>query len=386
MLLLEGQRFAEAGREAVKCCLVVVEGLQSLDARLARVGERALGVEHVEVREGAAIVAFLSERECAFSLRDDVLFSRLHRRRVGCDRAFECCVFARQRPPPCLKFKLRTALFGSRAGNRALIAVEHAKRDRHSRNERAFTGLVFKEQIRAGNLRDRYDVIILPTQGRSTKDIVFDIPVKGKPLPYTKTDRYRFLGDYGASEDVRGGMGLEGVVELRKFVEAGGTLITTGDASAVPVEFGLIDDIVSTRAPGDFYAPGPIVKAKVLQPKNPVFYGYDEAEMPVRWASNTLYGVPERLKGRVMMEFPGGKEGVLSGFMRGADGVKDRAAILNIPQGEGRILMFATNPVWRWQNLGEFRMLYNALINWKQLGITDVAPPVPAPIAAVSAE
>ncbi|MBW7946690.1 MAG: hypothetical protein H3C60_09700, partial [Sphingomonadaceae bacterium] len=271
----------------------------------------------------------------------------------------------------------RTALFSTWGSSEKVGWVRYAF-DRH---EIAYD-LVFKEQVRAGNLRDRYDVIILPTQGRSTRDIVFDIPIKGKPLPYTKTDRYRFLGDYGASEDVRGGMGLEGMVELRKFVEAGGTLITTGDASAVPVEFGLVNDIVSTRTTGDFYAPGPIVKAKVLQPKNPVFYGYDETEMPVRWASNALFGVPERLKGRVMMEFPGGKEGVLSGFMRGAEQVKDRAAILNVPQGEGRILMFATNPVWRWQNLGEFRMLYNALINWKQLGLTDVDPPVPAPIAA----
>lgn len=271
----------------------------------------------------------------------------------------------------------RTALFSTWGSSEKVGWVRYAF-DRH---EIAYD-LVFKEQVRAGNLRDRYDVIILPTQGRSTRDIVFDIPVKGKPLPYTKTDRYRFLGDYGASEDVRGGMGLEGMVELRRFVEAGGTLITTGDASAVPVEFGLVNDIVSTRTTGDFYAPGPIVKAKVLQPKNPVFYGYDETEMPVRWASNALFGVPERLRGRVMMEFPGGKEGVLSGFMRGAEQVKDRAAILNVPQGEGRILMFATNPVWRWQNLGEFRMLYNALINWKQLGLTDVDPPVPAPIAA----
>jgi len=60
--------------------------------------------------------------------------------------------------------------------------------------------------------------------------------------------------------------------------------------------------------------------------------------------------------------------------------VKDRPAIVNVPQGQGRILMFATNPIWRWQNLGEFRMLYNAVINWKQLGITDVPPPEPAPI------
>lgn len=269
----------------------------------------------------------------------------------------------------------RTALFSTWGSSEKVGWVRYAF-DQHE----VPYDLIYKEQVRAGSLRDKYDVIILPTQGRSTKDIVFDIPVKGKPLPYTKTERFRFLGDYGSSEDVRGGMGLEGLVELRKFVEEGGTLITTADASAVPVEFGLVNDITATRTTGDFYAPGPIVTAKVLQPKNPVFYGYDKSTLPVRWATNSLFGVPDRLKGRVMMEFPGEKAGVLSGFMRGADQVKDRAAILNIPQGNGRILMFATNPVWRWQNLGEFRMLYNALINWKQLGLTDVEPPAPAPI------
>jgi len=242
--------------------------------------------------------------------------------------------------------------------------------------------LIFKEQVRAGNLRDKYDVIILPTQGRSTKDIVFDMPVKGKPLPYTKTDKFRYSGDYGSSDDVRGGMGLEGMVELRKFVEQGGTLITTGDASAVPIEFGLLDDISVSRPAGNFYAPGPIVSAKVLRPANPVFYGYDKTAMPVRWASNALLGVPVRLKDQVLMQFPGGKDGVMSGFMRGAEQVKDRPAIVNVPKGDGRILMFATNPIWRWQNLGEFRMLYNAVINWKQLGLTDVPPPGPAPVTA----
>ena len=63
------------------------------------------------------------------------------------------------------------------------------------------------------------------------------------------------------------------MVVLRKVVEQGGTLITTGDASAVPVEFGLVDDITVTRTSGNFYAPGPIVTAKVLRPANPIFYG-----------------------------------------------------------------------------------------------------------------
>ncbi|WP_232494465.1 M14 family zinc carboxypeptidase [Novosphingobium kaempferiae] len=244
--------------------------------------------------------------------------------------------------------------------------------------------LIYKERVRQGNLRADFDVIILPNQGKSARDIVFDLPMKGKPLPYTKTEKYRFSGDFGSTEDIRGGMGLEGLMALRKFVEEGGTLITTGNASAVPVQFGLVDDITTSAPPKDFYAPGPIVSAKVLKPESPIFYGYQgdmtDAKMPVRWADNTLYALPDRLKGQVLMQFPGGKAGVMSGFMREAEAVKDRAAIINVPQGNGRILMFATNPIWRWQNFGEFRMLYNAMLNWKQLGVTDAPPSAPPPV------
>ncbi len=229
--------------------------------------------------------------------------------------------------------------------------------------------LIFKEQVRAGKLRAKYDVIIVPSQGRSAKDVVYDIPVYGAPLPYTKTARYKFLGDYGSSPDIRGGMGLAGLEELRKFVSDGGTLITLGESSAVPAEFGLTPDIDIKRPSKAFYAPGPIVATNVLKPANPIFYGYTDHALSVRWASNALLFVPLRDKQNVLMEFPGGEKSVLSGFMNGADEIKDRPAIVLTPVDSGQVLMFATNPIYRWQNFGEFRMLYNALFNYKNLRI-----------------
>ena len=238
--------------------------------------------------------------------------------------------------------------------------------------------LIFKEQVRAGNLRAKYDVIIVPSQGRSAKDLVYDIPVYGRPLPYTKTAQYKFLGDYGSSVDIRGGMGLAGLEQLRKFVSDGGTLITLGQSSAVPAEFGLTPDIEVNRPSAAFYAPGPIVSAKVLKPANPIFYGYTDHTLSVRWASTALLFVPLRDRKSVLMEFPGGEKSVLSGFMNGADEIKDRPAIVLSPVDSGQVLMFATNPIYRWQNFGEFRMLYNALYNYKNLRIGLDEPSVPA--------
>jgi hypothetical protein len=65
-----------------------------------------------------------------------------------------------------------------------------------------------------------------------------------------------------------------------------------------------------------------------------------------------------------LMEFPGGDRNVLSGLMKGAGEIMKRPAIVDVPVGQGRVLMFATNPCYRWQNLGEFRMLFNALLNF----------------------
>jgi hypothetical protein len=192
---------------------------------------------------------------------------------------------------------------------------------------------------------------------------------------------------YGESEDIRGGMGTEGLSELRKFVEQGGTLITTGNASEVPAAFGLVDDVTAAPAPGDSYAPGPIVKAKFLQPLSPIFYGYNTADtVTVRWATNTLLNVRPAMKGKVLMEFPGGKSSVLSGFMRNAEQIQNQPAIINSELGQGRVLMFATNPIWRWQTLGEYRMLYNAMLNYKSLGgETGRSPVKPATAPAPDA-
>ena len=146
--------------------------------------------------------------------------------------------------------------------------------------------LIFKDEVKKGGLRARYDVIVMPSQGRSSKGLVFDIPMHGKPLPYEKTAQFKFLGDYGSSPDIRGGMGLEGLDELRKFVEQGGVLITLGDSSAMPADFDLAPDVETGRPGSDFYAPGPIVNAKVMKTGNPIFYGYEDAVIPVRWATS----------------------------------------------------------------------------------------------------
>jgi len=238
--------------------------------------------------------------------------------------------------------------------------------------------LIFKERVLQGDLAKDYDLILIPNQVRSAKALVTGIPKTDKPLSYEKSDKFKYLGDYGSSPDITGGMGAAGVVEFQKFVEAGGTLVTLGTSSLFPPEFGLTPTIDTTTPAGKFYAPGPIVNADITRPEDPIFYGYTDKTIPVRYANGPLFRMSAEMdRNDVLMRFPGGEKSVLSGLFNGADDIKERAAIVIAPEGKGEVVMFATNPVWRWQNMGEYRMMFNTLMNYKQLAPGPL-PPEPA--------
>ncbi|MDQ3171540.1 MAG: hypothetical protein M3Q55_15505, partial [Acidobacteriota bacterium] len=106
----------------------------------------------------------------------------------------------------------------------------------------------------------------------------------------------------------------------------------------------------------------------------PIFYGYTEKVLPTKYTNGPLLTMQgEGTEGNVLLRYPGGDASVLSGLMRGANEVSNRAAIVDVPNGQGRVIVYATNPVYRWQNHGEFNMLFNALINWN-----DIKLPPPA--------
>ncbi len=225
--------------------------------------------------------------------------------------------------------------------------------------------LIFKEQVKAGGLRAKYDVIVVPSQGRTGKGLVFDIAPGPKPLAYKKTDRFRHLGMYGESDDITGGMGLAGAAELQRFVEDGGVLVTMGAASFFPAEYGLARRVDAARPSAQFYAPGPIVEAEVVKPSHPMFYGYAGKTMPVRYANGPILRLPEQdREAQVLFRFTGGDRGVLSGLMRNPNEIRQVPAVLDVPAGRGRVVIFATNPCFRYQNLGEFNLLFNTLMHY----------------------
>ncbi|HYL76438.1 MAG TPA: M14 family zinc carboxypeptidase [Bryobacteraceae bacterium] len=137
------------------------------------------------------------------------------------------------------------------------------------------------QKLREGNLRAKYDVIIFPHVGGSSQSHLNGIPKNGPdPIPYKKTDLTPNLGVNDSSDDIRGGMGIEGLSELAKFVQEGGTLITDGSSSAFLADYGLAGS-VTVEHPAQLFARGSILRGMISDAKSPIAYGYDGKDLPV---------------------------------------------------------------------------------------------------------
>jgi hypothetical protein len=137
------------------------------------------------------------------------------------------------------------------------------------------------QKLRDGNLRAKYDVIIFPHVGGTAQSQVAGTPKTGSlPLPYKKTEATPNLGYMDQSDDIRGGMGIEGLMNLYKFVEEGGTLITEGSTSTIFPEYNLTPGI-TIETPPELFARGTILRGIISDKKSPLVYGYEGTQLPV---------------------------------------------------------------------------------------------------------
>ena len=234
--------------------------------------------------------------------------------------------------------------------------------------------LIFKEQVKAGNLRAKYDVILMAEQNLG-RQATLAAPA-AKPQPYQKSDKYKFLGMYGETADMSGGLGQDGVDQIAAFLDAGGTLIAVGEAARLPIEFGFARTVDKVTVPG-LTSQRPLVQAEIVKPEHPVFYGYGDKKMPVKYVGGTPFKVGVADESNVLARYVGGDAAVLSGLMVGADSLKNRPFAVDVPmayKGHGRVIMFSNNPIYRWQNHGEFNMIFNSVINWND--VPEVKPAI----------
>jgi hypothetical protein len=139
-----------------------------------------------------------------------------------------------------------------------------------------------------GDLRARYDVIVYPHVGGSAEAHLNGVTAEGDlPLPYRRTEATPNLGGLDESDDIRGGMGFEGLMALSQFVKQGGTLLVEGSTSAIFPEYGVTPGI-SVEEPANLIAPGSVHRGVIVDRSSPIAYGYEGVQLPVFFRNDVV--------------------------------------------------------------------------------------------------
>ncbi|HJT67406.1 MAG TPA: M14 metallopeptidase family protein [Pyrinomonadaceae bacterium] len=203
--------------------------------------------------------------------------------------------------------------------------------------------------LRAGNLIEKFDTIVLPDQA-----------------PRTILNGYR-LGSMPPL--LTGGIGTEGVKALREFVTAGGTLVLLNRACDFAIEhFGLpVRDVVAGLPKTEFYVPGSILRIE-LNMSHPIARGMPYQTLA--WAEDSpVFEVVYRdmvtevpaSDVTVIASYPRTASPLLSGWLLGANRMRNKAALLEVKFGKGQLVLFGFRPQYRAQSLATYPLFFNAL-------------------------
>ena len=107
------------------------------------------------------------------------------------------------------------------------------------------------------DLKSKFDVIIFPPVTTSLPTLINGVRKRllddgsdfGGPVPFKSTELTPNLGGVDESDDIRGGLGFDGLAHLKTFVEKGGVFVPVTASASLPVGLGMIDyvTIAETR-------------------------------------------------------------------------------------------------------------------------------------------
>lgn len=212
--------------------------------------------------------------------------------------------------------------------------------------------VLHNQDIKDKKTFEELDVLILPSMG--TNAIV-------EGFRFSSQERIDLPQ---MPEEYRGGIGKEGVENIKEFIKSGGTLIALGESSNFVIEQINVPvrNVLKNTSIKEFFAPGTIVKLKIDDLNNPLTYGlknYVPAYIinPIAFSTSVYVD-----KISIVASFDENNI-LLSGYLLGSDKIKGKSALCEVPYEKGKIIMFAFRPQHRSQTWATFRFVFNALLN-----------------------
>ena len=87
--------------------------------------------------------------------------------------------------------------------------------------------------------------------------------------------------------------------------------------------------------------------------------------------------IPAELRPDVILRFADGKGLLLDGLLDKGNSIAEHPVVVNAHLGQGNVLLFGNNPVYRGETVGTYAMVFNTILNFEHLGnkpATSAAP------------
>lgn len=197
-------------------------------------------------------------------------------------------------------------------------------------------------EVRAGQLNDRFDVLIIPDIRART--ILEGFASGSVPARYA------------------GGLGAEGIRQLDAFVRSGGTLVTLNSSAGFAIDqlHLPVRNVISGLKSAEFYMSGSIVEMEVDN-SHPLMAGM-EARSAVVVGQSPVFTTTDEFDGAVVAKYPTQGSPLMSGYLLGEEHLQGYASALEVSHGEGKVVLLGMRPQWRGQPLANFRILFNAAL------------------------
>ena len=180
-------------------------------------------------------------------------------------------------------------------------------------------------------------------------------------------------------DEFTGGIGLEGALKIKQYIESGGTLITLDEASDFAIDqYGLaVRNVTANADSRSFFIPGSLVRAKVdtgqklaygMAPEIAASFSRSRAFETVVKSKEGEGGIEKtadapRPDVDVIVKYAD-KDILMSGWAKGEDKyLKNKAAMMDAALGEGNVILFGFRPQFRGQPRASYKLLFNSILS-----------------------
>ncbi len=163
-------------------------------------------------------------------------------------------------------------------------------------------------------------------------------------------------------ENLRGGIGEEGVAKLDAYAKNGGAIIFFDDASNFAIEeFKLpVTNVLKELKSSEFFIPGSLIRTDIMT-DHPLAFGM-QPQVAASFDNGRAFKVNAGAEGIEEVARYASKDLLMSGWAMGEDKyLANTSAMLNVNYGNGDLVLFGFGPQFRGQPRGTYKLIFNSI-------------------------